>query len=67
MKNNKRNEFIHQAKKRTDIKPKELNWFEKCMDEGLFEMRAGKDDNFYLHYNLLILTYLKQLYQQQRF
>ena len=52
MRNKKISEdIIHQAKKRTSIKQKELKWFEKCMDENMFELKAGKDDNFYLHYN----------------
>jgi hypothetical protein len=52
MRNKKISEdIIHQAKKRTNIKQKELKWFEKCMDEGVFELKTGKDNNFYLHYN----------------
>lgn len=39
----------HQAKKRQ--KPREPKWFEKCMDEGIFEARTGKDGNVYGHYN----------------
>ena len=39
----------HQPKKRATIK--EEKWFEKCMDDGAFELREGKDNKFYLHYN----------------
>jgi len=47
----KNDNILHQPKKRPDIKQKELKWFEKCMDDGAFELRTGKDENFYLHYN----------------
>ena len=39
----------HQAKKRS--KPIEPKWYEKCMDEGVFEQRTGKDGKIYGHYN----------------
>lgn len=42
---------LHQAKKIVGAKKKEPKWYEKCMDEGIFEQRTGKDDKIYGHYN----------------
>lgn len=48
---NKEKIIKHQAKKREKPIPREPKWYEKCMDEGVFESRTGKDGKVYGHYN----------------